>query len=72
MSKMSKQTEAVLNTSSHEIVQQLQTLGESITTICKATGMSRSQVSLVSNGKRSLTERYYRELVKMAIDRGIF
>lgn len=68
---MNKQTKAILETSSQELIKKLQAIGESITTICEATGMSRSQVSLVGNGHRELGEHYFRELVKMAITKKV-
>jgi DNA-binding transcriptional regulator GbsR (MarR family) len=72
MPKMAKQVEKILGTSSTNIIQALLAAGESLSTIREATGMSSSQVSLVGNGKRTLGEHYYRELVKLAIARGIF
>ena len=72
MAKATKQTQAIIASSSQDIIQRLQALNESCATICEATGMSKSQVSLVSSGKRQLGEKYFRELVKLAIERGIF
>jgi hypothetical protein len=72
MPKPDKQVQAIFSTSSETIIQKLIKSGESLATIREATGMSSSQVSLVGNGKRTLGEHYYRELVKLAIARGIF
>jgi hypothetical protein len=72
MAKSSKQVDQIFSTSSMAIIQALLAAGETLGTICRQTGMSSSQVSLVGNGKRTLGEHYYRELVKLAIARGIF
>ena len=72
VAKISKQVESILASNASEMIQKLQLQGESIKTICAATGMSRATVSLVGNGHRTLGESYYRQLIHMAIDRNIF
>ena len=67
--KMNRQSQKIIETTSQELLRDLQGKGESWTTISSATGMTRSQVSLVANGKRELGERYFRKLIKLAIEK---
>jgi hypothetical protein len=68
---MNSTAKAIVETSSQDLIKRLQDAGQSYSDICQATGMSVSQVSLVGSGKRTLGEKYFRELVRLAIKKKV-
>lgn len=62
----------LLSVTSQEMILKLQAAGDSYTTITENTNLSRSQISLVATGKRTLGEKPYRELLRYCIARKIF